>query len=66
MRLRSVSRAIAVCKMDLFMWIGLRRHMDFCIHALPDGFKFANTIDDPSIPQHLILNDTFVSKLGKL
>lgn len=51
-----MQKTTTACIMDVILWIGLRRHMDFCFHSLPECFIFPNQAKDSSVIPRCLLN----------
>lgn len=67
----SKSLSPVVCKVELFLWLGLEHQMQYCFEAIPDGFKMPEIITQGEkhsdavnkysrIPKYLILEDYVV------
>nr|XP_022917222.1 otoferlin-like isoform X1 [Onthophagus taurus] len=56
LKLKTLKNALIACKMDLFLWVGLKKEIEFCFNSLPEGFYYETTRNFSNLPRYLSLN----------
>ncbi|KAK9679677.1 C2 domain [Popillia japonica] len=55
LKLSNPQKSFIACKISIILWMGLKRHIDFCFHSLPKCFKFPSELSTiEHVPRYLI------------
>ena len=60
LQLKTGTNFTCACKMDAVLWIGLRRHMEFCFNSLPECFHFPKDLPLEVVPTYLTVPENVV------